>query len=160
MPRDDKVCWARSRISVVYCLDCVPLPRVAEKVGDVSASQPQTPHNPFQGMKETLKKQRAEARAAELARQEENRRRLAYGSACSHGGWWDEVQVRTACPECYDVWNYLLQCPSCRTKACPRCQTELRPRFSRNTARPSRGNAPRPKSSGSHSYYDDGFIWY
>jgi hypothetical protein len=103
--------------------------------------------------------------AAELARQEEYRRqerlrrnnvhphvnysssRQSHASAtCNHGGWWDKVVYRTPCPECHDVWNYLLQCPGCKMKACPKCQHDLRPRYQRHTARTSRREAPRPRS--------------
>jgi len=68
-------------------------------------------------------------------------------STCSHAGWWDKVLGRTACPECYDVWNYLLQCPSCRRRACPKCQRRMRPSFAGNRAMPNR----RPAQT---SYYD------
>ena len=64
--------------------------------------------------------------------------RRPYTTACTHAGWWSKVQSRTACPECYDVWNYLLKCPSCVQKACPKCQRRLRPRSSRHTAWPNR----------------------
>jgi hypothetical protein len=107
---------------------------------------------------EALRKQQAEARMEELRRQqEEDRRRQAefdswsqhyspsgasssrqgYASApdCVHEGWWDKVHGRAPCPECADVWTYLLQCPGCATKACPKCQSEMRPRY--------RGGAPR-----------------
>lgn len=70
-------------------------------------------------------------RRAEVARQQEEERERRR-RACSHGGWWDKVIGRTHCPECHDVWNYLLQCPSCDTKACPKCQRGLRPGFPQN----------------------------
>ena len=152
-----------------------------ERLARIRKQQQEQREKQAQEAREALRKQRAEARAAELAQQDENRRRQkvfvdemkrrprnnmyssfdygstsqAYASACSHDGWWDKVHGRTACPECYDVWNYLLQCPSCTTKACPKCQSELRPRFSRNTARTSRREPPRPRSPGSRYYYDD-----
>ncbi|KAH8601090.1 hypothetical protein B0O99DRAFT_589170 [Bisporella sp. PMI_857] len=63
-------------------------------------------------------------------------------STCRHDGWWPKVQGRTACPECYETWTYLLECPSCRMKACPRCQAAIRPRMSRR-ARP-RVRTPSP----------------
>lgn len=109
--------------------------------------------------------QQARAQAAELARDEVYRRmersrmngiyfgfdnggtRQDYPLACDHGGWWDKVQRRTACPRCCDMWNYLLQCPGCEKRACPKCQSELRPKFHRNTARTSRRGVPRPRFS-------------
>ncbi|RAL68071.1 hypothetical protein DID88_008791 [Monilinia fructigena] len=39
---------------------------------------------------------------------------------CYHDCWWSKVQGRTACPECHEVWTYLLKCPGCDMKACPR----------------------------------------
>ena len=119
---------------------------------------------------EALRKQQAEERAAEQKRQEEETRkwqkimndhtrtyqrqyahlnrpegstRQAYTSTCRHDGWWPKVQGRTACPECHEVWTYLLQCPHCQMKACPRCQSAIRPRMPRNTARTNR---PTPSS--------------
>ncbi|KAI1158610.1 DnaJ domain-containing protein [Nemania serpens] len=53
-------------------------------------------------------------------------------SACVHDGWWPKVQVRTKCPKCHDTWNYLLECPGCKTKACPKCQSAIRPRRRNN----------------------------
>ena len=114
---------------------------------------------------EALRKQQAEERAAEQKRQEEQTRewqkiindrtrtyreqnahlnrperstRQAYTSTCRHDGWWSKVQGRTACPECHDVWTYLLQCPHCQMKACPRCQSAIRPRMPRSAARTNR----------------------
>lgn len=114
---------------------------------------------------EALKKQQAENRAAEQKRQEEETRkwqkdnnnetrksweqhthpnlpegstRQAYTSTCRHDGWWSKVQGRTACPECDEIWTYLLQCPGCKLKACPRCQAAIRPRILRNAARTNR----------------------
>lgn len=52
-------------------------------------------------------------------------------SSCSHGGWWPKIVGRAACPECDDVWTYLLQCPGCKMKACPKCQAAVRPRVRR-----------------------------
>lgn len=71
--------------------------------------------------------------------------------SCYHDGWWLEVQGRTACPKCSEIWTYLLQCPSCMTKACPRCQSEIRPRR-RNTARTNR--IP-PRAPSPNYYYND-----
>ena len=115
---------------------------------------------------EALRKQQAEERAAEQKRQEETRKwhkiindrtrtyreqyahlnrpeggtRQAYTSTCRHDGWWPKVQGRTACPECHDVWTYLLQCPYCQMKACSRCQSAIRRRMPRNAARTNRPN--------------------
>ncbi|KAK1810769.1 hypothetical protein LTR12_014853 [Friedmanniomyces endolithicus] len=152
-----------------------------ERLARIWKQQQEQREKQAQEAREVLRKQQAEPRAAEFARQEENRRlqkvfvdemerrqrnnvhssfdhgttRQAYASACSHDGWWDKVQGRTACPKCYHVWNYLLQCPSCETKACPKCQSELRPRVPRNTTRTSRREPPRPGYLGPHYYYDD-----
>lgn len=125
--------------------------------------------------RKTLRKRqvKAGARAAELARQEEYRRlqrrcsdfdnsrtRQSYASACSHRGWWDKVQHHIACPRCFDMWNYLLQCPGCGMKACPRCQSELRPTFRRHPERESRKEAPSPKSPSPCRYeYDDSIMY-
>ncbi|KAH9208348.1 DnaJ domain-containing protein, partial [Leptodontidium sp. 2 PMI_412] len=54
--------------------------------------------------------------------------RQASTSTCQHNGWWSKVQGRTACPECNDIWTYLLQCPGCSMKACPKCQGAIRRR--------------------------------
>ncbi|KFY05895.1 hypothetical protein V492_08242, partial [Pseudogymnoascus sp. VKM F-4246] len=54
---------------------------------------------------------------------------------CAHDGWWPKVQGRAPCPECFDTWNYLLQCPGCAMLACPKCQAAIRPRVPRGTAR-------------------------
>lgn len=81
-------------------------------------------------------------------------------SACIHGGWWAKVQGRTACPRCYEVWTYLLQCPGCDMKACPKCQSVIRPRVPRSTARmnrraPPRVRTPSPVSWNTYDYdYD------
>lgn len=125
---------------------------------------------------EVRRKQQAEERAAEQKRQEEETRKwqkiiddearksrrqyahlnLSEGSThqanisgCRHGGWWPKVQGRTACPECDEIWTYLLQCPGCRMKACPRCQSEIRPRITRNATRRPRVRTPSPDF-----YYD------
>jgi hypothetical protein len=106
--------------------------------------------------REAFREQQARAQATKSAREEEYRRMrrsrmngIHFGFdngsthqdhplACDHGAWWDKVQRRTSCPRCCDMWNYLLQCPGCDTRACPKCQSELRPRFHLNTARTSR----------------------
>jgi hypothetical protein len=73
--------------------------------------------------------------------------RQASTSTCRHDGWWPKVQGRTACPECYEIWTYLLQCPGCKMKACPRCQGAIRPRIPRNAARANRGAPPRVRTA-------------
>lgn len=85
---------------------------------------------------EALRKQQAEARAAKQ-KQYAQATRQAYASTCRHDGWWPKVQGRTACPECDEVWTYLLQCPHCQMKACPRCQYTIRPRNAARTNRPA-----------------------
>ena len=122
---------------------------------------------------EALRKKLAEQRAAEQKRQEEATRkwqeminnetkryegstRQPYTSPCRHDGWWSKVQGRTACPKCYEIWTYLLQCPGCTMKACPKCQATIRPRLSRRTTRtyrstPSYVRSPPPPDP----YYDD-----
>jgi hypothetical protein len=110
---------------------------------------------------EAARKQQAEALTAELARRAEqirlqqrrgnnpqtgyshnfhpnhthNRARQAHKAACDHAEWWDKVHGRAPCPECDDVWNYLLECPGCGIQACPKCQRDFRPYFYENTAR-------------------------
>jgi hypothetical protein len=83
----------------------------------------------------------------------EGRTRGTSNSTCRHDGWWLKVQERTACPKCYDIWNYLLQCPGCGIKACPRCQAAIRPKILRNTARTNRNGPPRVPSP-EHFYGD------
>jgi hypothetical protein len=93
---------------------------------------------------ETMRKHQAEKKAAERDQQEQeetrSRRdfdftsgstRQACTSICSHDGWWAKVHGRVACPECYESWTYMLQCPGCEIRACPRCQAAIRPRTSR-----------------------------
>jgi hypothetical protein len=73
--------------------------------------------------------------------------RSASASDCTHGGWWDKVQGRAACPVCSDVWTYLLQCPTCRKMACPKCQSQIRPRFPRSAQyfrQQNRARSPSP----------------
>jgi hypothetical protein len=48
---------------------------------------------------------------------------------CCHGGWWPKVETRAACPECDQVWNFLLECPECSMRACAKCQAEVRPTY-------------------------------
>lgn len=93
-----------------------------------------------QQVAENMARNRAELGArAERERQrvmEEVRRRQTVPSMCIHKGWWEKVQGRIACPECQDIWTYLLQCPSCKMKACPKCQADIRKK--RNDRGPSR----------------------
>ncbi|KAK5725200.1 hypothetical protein LTR17_013152 [Elasticomyces elasticus] len=56
-------------------------------------------------------------------------------SGCLHDVWWDKVQGRMQCPECSEVWMYMLECPKCSTKACPKCQSSIRGRIPRGSAR-------------------------
>ncbi|QSZ29353.1 hypothetical protein DSL72_003867 [Monilinia vaccinii-corymbosi] len=67
-------------------------------------------------------------------------------SSCRHGGWWAKLQGRSACPECDEVWTYLLQCPGCKRKACPKCQSEIRPRMPHSNARKNQRPPPREKA--------------
>jgi hypothetical protein len=69
-----------------------------------------------------------------------------YTSGCLHGGWWPKVQGRAACPECSEVWTYLLECPSCPKKACPRCQAAIRSNRSRTEAKIRRAKHKRAAS--------------
>jgi len=122
---------------------------------------------------EALRKQQAELRVTERKRQEEEARRWqdminrashlypneedtyqAHTSICRHDGWWPKVQGRTDCPRCFESWTYLLQCPSCETRACPRCQRAMRPRIPRGTARTDRKDVPRARASSPNSYSD------
>jgi len=81
--------------------------------------------------------------------------RQASTSTCPHDGWWPKVQGRTACPECYEIWTYLLQCPGCKMKACPRCQGAIRPRIPRNAARTNQRAPPRVRTPSPYFFYDD-----
>lgn len=94
---------------------------------------------------EEAKKRQAANEAAARRRQEEQEQGgtswkdfydedggFSAASACVHDGWWPKVQVRTKCPKCHDTWNYLLECPGCKTKACPKCQSAIRPRRRNN----------------------------
>ena len=76
-------------------------------------------------------------------------------ATCRHDGWWPKVQGRTACPECYEIWTYLFQCPGCDMKACPKCQAAVRPRRPRNTARTERRAPPRVRTPSPEYHYDD-----
>jgi hypothetical protein len=60
--------------------------------------------------------------------------RQASTPSCRHDSWWAQVQGCTACPKCYDIWTYLLQCPGCGMKACPKCQGAIRERIPCNAA--------------------------
>lgn len=73
---------------------------------------------------------------------------------CSHDGWWPKIQGRKACPECTDVWTYLLECPGCKMKACPKCQSTIRPRRPRNAARTNRRAPPRVRTPSPDYFYD------
>jgi hypothetical protein len=109
---------------------------------------------------EALRKQQAEQRAAEQKRQDEEARRWqkiiddegrtrqASTSTCRHDGWWPKVQGRTVCPECYESWTYLLQCPGCNMKACPKCQAAIR------AARRNRRAPPRVRTPSQDFFYD------
>ena len=99
---------------------------------------------------EALRRQHEE----EQKRYEERTRasRQAYTSTCRHDGWWPKVQGRTACPECDEIWTYLLQCPRCSMKACPKCQSAIR--RTRNATRPVRGNPSRVRTPSPTFYYD------
>ena len=55
-------------------------------------------------------------------------RRQTHTSICRHEGCWPKAQGRRACPKCGDIWTYLLECPSCQTRACPKCQHGMRSR--------------------------------
>jgi hypothetical protein len=81
--------------------------------------------------------------------------RQASTPTCRHDGWWPKVQRRTECPECYEIWTYLLQCPGCKMKACPRCQASIRPRMPRNAARTNRRAPPRVRTPSPSYFYDD-----
>ncbi|OBT73775.1 hypothetical protein VF21_07993 [Pseudogymnoascus sp. 05NY08] len=72
-------------------------------------------------------------------------------STCHHDCWWPKVQGRTACPKCYESWNYLLQCPGCTMQACPKCQAAIRPRMPRNT------NRRTPLRTSSRDYFNNDY---
>ncbi|KAH7084422.1 DnaJ domain-containing protein [Paraphoma chrysanthemicola] len=77
-------------------------------------------------------------------------------ATCAHDGWWDKIQGRAACPECADVWTYLLECPSCPKQACPKCQAMIRPRWNRGAAR---RNQRRRSPSPEFAYYERDYDW-
>ncbi|KAH8684334.1 DnaJ domain-containing protein [Tricladium varicosporioides] len=81
--------------------------------------------------------------------------RHTFRSTCRHDGWWPKVQGRTACPKCYEVWTYLLQCPGCEVKACPRCQAAIRPKIPHSAARRNRRGPPRVRTPSPDIFYDD-----
>ncbi|KAF2816422.1 DnaJ-domain-containing protein [Mytilinidion resinicola] len=85
--------------------------------------------------------------------------RQAYTSTCDHDGWWPKVQGRTACPECYELWTYLLQCPGCEMMACPRCQAAIRPRKPRNSTRTNRRAPPRVRTPSPDVNYGYDYDW-
>jgi hypothetical protein len=73
-------------------------------------------------------------------------------ATCRHEGWWPKVKIRAECPECYDVWNYLLRCPGCSMQACPKCQAAIRPKYQ---ARNKRRAPPRVRTPSPDYGYDD-----
>jgi len=81
--------------------------------------------------------------------------RRATTSTCRHDGWWSKVKGRTACPECHNIWTYLLQCPGCKMKACPRCQGAIRRRIPRNAAKTNQRAPPRVGTQSQNFFYDD-----
>jgi DNA repair exonuclease SbcCD ATPase subunit len=138
-----------------------------ERVAKIRKQQQEQRERETREAAEALRKQQAEAQKL----QEERIRRWSeqfaqtrshgastrqtHTSTCRHDGWWPKVQGRTACPECHDVWTYLLQCPGCDMKACPRCQSRLRPtRTARNATRSGRRDYPKVRTP-SPDYYED-----
>jgi len=98
---------------------------------------------------EISRKYHAQTRRAKQKRREEQYPFTAeestyqsFPSSCTHGGWWAKLELRKSCPECGDIWSYLLQCPGCSIKACPKCQSTLRPR--RNRGVPPRARTTYP----------------
>lgn len=98
-----------------------------ERIAKVRRQQQQQQQQQWEAA-EAMRKEQAERRAAEQRRQQEEEARIrrAYTSSCRHDRWWSKVQGRTACPECYETWTYLLHCPDCQMKACPQCQAAIR----------------------------------
>jgi len=144
-----------------------------ERIAEMNRRDQEERDRVFQAMADAYERQQAEA--ARAAQEEERRRSRRNGwsfesdfgsdnanmrqdsarAACSHRGWWDEVPLHAACPRCYEVWTYLLQCPGCATMACPRCQSWMRPRGGpRYQARPA-PTRPRSPSPVGFGFYDD-----
>jgi hypothetical protein len=75
---------------------------------------------------------------------------------CSHDGWWSKVTVHSACENCLiSGFGYLLQCPTCQTKACASCQSMLRPPLKRGRRGRTQRQIPRtPSPSSDYDYYD------
>lgn len=80
--------------------------------------------------------------------------RNEHTSGCHHGGWWPKIQGRTTCPECGEIWTYLLECPSCDIKACPKCQRYLRPS---HRSQAFRRSPPRARTPSPDNYWSE---WY
>jgi hypothetical protein len=133
---------------------------------------------------EMLRKKRAEAIAAANRKREEedrqwkktyadlhNRQRQqspqyhypqgsthrTHSSSCEHRFWWPKVQGRAACPECSEVWTYLLQCPGCQIMACPKCQAQKRGKYvpHHKAGARRRDPPPRAKSPSLEYSYED-----
>jgi hypothetical protein len=103
-------------------------------------------------------------READLQRSRQNATRGYSGwqgttsaSSCVHDGWWPKIQGRTACPDCHEVWTYLLKCPRCPKMACPKCQSDIRQNRRRETPRYGasryRETSPVPPAY-EHDYHD------
>lgn len=87
----------------------------------------------------------------------EARKKQERKSTCRHDRWWPKIVGRKACPECHDVWTYLLQCPGCEMKACPKCQAAVRPKKPRHGGRTHPRAPPRvrtPSPDYGYDYYD------
>ncbi|KAK5687964.1 hypothetical protein LTR17_026612 [Elasticomyces elasticus] len=82
--------------------------------------------------------------------------RQVYSSTCLQGGWWDKAQGRKACPECHEVWPYLLECPGCAVKACPKCQKDMRPRMPHGQANTTRKESSKMTTPSPDFDYVDG----
>ena len=106
------------------------------------------------------RKQQAEKRVTEQKRKEEDAKiwQRSTGqsstptctSTCNHDGWWPKVQLRTACPKCHGIWNYLLECPGCKMKACPKCRGAIRRMIGTNRRATAKVETPSPMF-----FYDD-----
>lgn len=81
-------------------------------------------------------------------------------TSCDHGGWWGKVHGRTACPECGDIWNYLLKCPSCVVEACPKCQRNLRPGYQGSNPTPRPRAPPRARTPCPHYGFRDEYDYW